>query len=105
MPHIIAQYSNNFNVEVQFATLLLQINKALVAAHPTVFPVPEAIKARAVPCQDFAIGIDDDAQNNVGFIHISLALMPCDEETRTALSTTIVQTAKAYLDDKFKNQR
>lgn len=99
MPHLLVEHSANINPEVNFAQLLLAVNKALIANFPQCFPAPQALKSRSVCTESYAIGDDAEQQTALGFIHFSFKLMECEEAIRIGLSQCIANTAKSYLDD------
>lgn len=106
MPHIVVEHTN---LPVNFRQLLLAINNALAKNHPGVFPVPGAIKSRAINVgDDYAIGIeggensicDESVQDSLKFIHTNIRILEGYTETqRCAITTTAKAVIEAFLKD------
>jgi len=96
MPHIVLEHTN---LPINARELLLALNTALTQAYPEEFPVPEAIKSRAINVgEDYAIGINADAQDSLKFIHTNIRILSNrPDEVRAGIAKTATKAINEYL--------
>ena len=92
MPHIIVEYSDNINLDVQ--KLVEDLQQSLVKSG-----IDKArIKSRAIKLEHYVVGEDG---NNGAMIHITLlSLEGRDDATKNAHATPLHDIAKKAVDEK-----
>jgi len=103
MPHIIVEHTN---IKVDMRQLLLAINQSLVKAFPEEFPVPVAIKSRAINVgEDYCVGIDLEEQSTLAFIHCNVRILSNRPlEVRTGIAAAAKTAMEAFLTEYYKKE-
>jgi len=79
MPNLVLEYSRNVKVSDP-GELLRKINMAVFAVG--VFDADD-IKTRAIACDHFLVGVDDDDR---GFMHLKISMGPREAATETRIA-------------------
>lgn len=87
MPHIIVEYTDHLNLDVE--KLTIELHRTLIQQETI---KEEAVKTRAIPVKASVVGT---AQCHDKFIHIALRLMPGrSDELRRDMSQALFDTAR-----------
>lgn len=95
MPHMVVEYTENIEGNLQVSELLKKMNESLIS-HEGLFS-PQGIRSRAIKLTDYLIG---DGTNSAAFVHVILKIAPGrSEEAKQNVFNHLFTTMDNYFKD------